>query len=66
MSCTFLYNRIEELEDQVVKLEKLLIEAHYLRFDSFLSDVQEFNERNKELIELLYVKYEKHLKDTWG
>ena len=29
MSCTFLYNRIDELEEQVVELEKLLIEAHF-------------------------------------
>ena len=66
MGCTFLYNRIEELEKQVVELEKLFIEAHYLRFDSYLSDVQEFNEENKELIEHLQVKYDKHLKDKWG
>ena len=62
MSCTFLYNRIGELEEQVVELEKLLIEAHCLRFDSFLSDVQDFNESNKELIEFLYIKHDNFLR----
>ena len=39
------------------ELEKLFVEAHWLRFDSFFSPVQEFNELNSEVIEDLYKKH---------
>ena len=38
------------------ELEKLFVEAHWLRFDSFFSAVQEFNEVNSKAIEDLYKK----------
>ena len=52
---------IENLEKRLAEVEKLLVEAHWLRFDSFLSDVQDFNERNEVLINELQVKHKEHL-----
>ena len=52
---------IENLEKRLAGVEKLLVEAHWLRFDSFLSDVQDFNERNEVLINELQVKHKEHL-----
>ena len=55
--------KYEDHQAKVIKLEKLLIEAHFLRFDSYLSCVQEFNERNIDLLELLKVKHADYLND---
>jgi CII-binding regulator of phage lambda lysogenization HflD len=53
--------KCEELERQLAEAEKALVEAHYLRFDSFLSEVEEFNYKNRNLIKALQEKHCRYL-----
>jgi DNA repair exonuclease SbcCD ATPase subunit len=52
---------VESLKRQLEEAEKALVEAHYLRFDSFLSEVEEFNYKNRNLIKALQEKHCRYL-----